>query len=60
MPDSKKLPYLIKLMDDESVVVRKAVIKELAAFGPSLDQELSKLDIDEHQKKIIQDLLKKK
>ncbi|MBI3252702.1 MAG: hypothetical protein HYZ52_05265 [Candidatus Omnitrophica bacterium] len=57
MPDATKLPYLIKLLDDESAVVQKAVLGELAAFGHSLDGELAKLDIDEHQRKIIQDLL---
>lgn len=41
--DPKKLPYLIKLLDDDSAVVREAVIRELSAFGPSLEEELASL-----------------
>lgn len=43
MPDPKDLPYLLKLLDDESEVVREAVMKELAAFGESLEEELARL-----------------
>ena len=43
MPDPKELPYLLKLLDDESEVVREAVVKELAAFGESLEEELARL-----------------
>jgi len=43
MPDPKELPFLLKLLDDESEVVREAVVKELAAFGESLEEELARL-----------------
>jgi len=43
MPDPKELPYLLKLLDDESEVVREAVAKELEAFGESLEEELARL-----------------
>ena len=43
MPDLNKLTYLLQLLDDESEVTRKAIAKELAAFGMSLNQELAKL-----------------
>ncbi|MBI4436633.1 MAG: hypothetical protein HY590_04395 [Candidatus Omnitrophica bacterium] len=43
MPDPKKLPYLLKLLEDESQLVQEAVLKELAAFGPSLEEELARL-----------------
>ena len=38
MPDPKELPYLLKLLDDESEVVKEAVVKELAAFRESLEK----------------------
>ncbi|HTL70856.1 MAG TPA: transglutaminase-like domain-containing protein [Candidatus Eisenbacteria bacterium] len=44
MPDRKNLPHLLKLLEDDSPVVREAVGRELAAFGPALQDELSKLD----------------
>jgi hypothetical protein len=43
LPDKTKLPYLLKLLDDDSEEVQKAVLKELKAFGPDLDKELAEL-----------------
>ena len=36
MTDPEQIPHLVKLLDDDSHDVRKAVAKELAAFGPTL------------------------
>lgn len=43
MPNLKQLPYLLKLVDDDSGTVRRAVLKELAGFGPDLEREVSRL-----------------
>ncbi len=43
MPDEKVLPHLLRLLDDESEVVREAVARELAAFGGALEEELRRL-----------------
>lgn len=40
MPDRTQLPYLIKLLEDESPVVHASVLKELESFGDSLEREL--------------------
>ena len=40
MPDPNQLPHLIRLLDDDSEVVRETVVKELEAFGPALQEEL--------------------
>ncbi len=37
MPDIKQLPYLLALIDDESPITRRAVLKELSAFGKNLE-----------------------
>ncbi len=60
MPDSKQLPHLLNLLDDESETVQKAVSEALAAFGPSLREELARLSEppDEAQMQRIRDLLK--
>jgi len=42
MTDPKQIPHLIKLLDDESSNIRITVAKELAAFGPTLQNELIK------------------
>ncbi len=59
MPDPKQLPYLIRLLDDDSPIVRDAVLKELASFGPSLEPELAHLQITPNQDQmlVIEDLL---
>ncbi len=43
MPNSSQLPYLLQLIDDDSPVVKDAVIRELDSFGPSLPAELARL-----------------
>ncbi len=58
MTDPKKIPYLLKLLDDESEEVQKTILKELASFGNLLDQELEKLpDADKELKQRVHDLL---
>ncbi|MFZ5802143.1 MAG: transglutaminase-like domain-containing protein [Candidatus Omnitrophota bacterium] len=41
--DPGKLPHLLKLLDDDSALVRRAVSEELLAFGPDLEDELGRL-----------------
>ncbi len=43
MPDPSKLPYLLKLLDDDSPVVQKALAEELSSFGPALPEAIAKL-----------------
>lgn len=59
MPDPNQLPYMIRLLDDESEIVRENVTKELAAFGDSLHEELDKLKItpSPEQLKLLRALL---
>ncbi len=45
MPHIQKLTYLLQLLDDESEVVRDALMKELAAYGPSLEEALERLPV---------------
>ena len=59
MPDSAQIPYLLRLIDDESEGVRNAVARALAAFGPSLEEELVRLPEppSDQQMQMIRDLL---
>jgi len=41
MPDPKQLPYLLRLLEDETPAIRETVLEELAAFGSSLEDELA-------------------
>lgn len=43
LPDPRQLPYLLKLLEDDSETVRKEVVRYLASFGPELKGELLKL-----------------
>lgn len=45
MPDPKQLQFLLKLLDDESDVVRESVAKELLAYGDTLEVELKRQHI---------------
>jgi regulator of sirC expression with transglutaminase-like and TPR domain len=45
MRDSRQLPFLIKLLEDESPSVRESVYEQLIAFGPSLETELLRVDL---------------
>jgi len=39
-----QLPFLLRLMDDESAVVRHSIARELSAFGDQLDALLDEVD----------------
>ncbi len=43
MSDPSQLPHLLKLLDDDSEIVREKVTEELLALGPDLDKLLSEL-----------------
>ncbi|MCK5571344.1 MAG: transglutaminase family protein [Bacteroidetes bacterium] len=45
MPDPKQLPYLLRLLDDESPTVRNTILEELAAYGATLGEELADLGL---------------
>jgi regulator of sirC expression with transglutaminase-like and TPR domain len=42
MANPEQLQHIIKLLDDDSPVVRENVVRELSSFGPSLLKELAK------------------
>ncbi|HIA48217.1 MAG TPA: hypothetical protein EYN96_09695, partial [Candidatus Hydrogenedentes bacterium] len=44
MSDISKIPYLIRLLDDDSPMVQHAIRKELDAFGDELDDALASID----------------
>ncbi len=44
MPDAGLLPHLMRLLDDDTPVVRQAVRRELGAFGTALEPALDALD----------------
>ncbi|MBL8013407.1 MAG: heat shock protein HspQ [Candidatus Omnitrophica bacterium] len=44
--NQEKLPFLIELLDDDSPLVRQAVIRELAGFGAELYDELNLLPVE--------------
>ncbi len=41
---NEQLPYLIRLLEDDTPAVRQAVLDALAAFGPELESELDALE----------------
>lgn len=43
MPDPEKIPHLLKLLNDESSIVRESVMKELVTFGSSLRDEILRM-----------------
>lgn len=45
MPDKAQLPFLLRLLDDDSASIRESVLKELNAFGPDLELELARQNI---------------
>lgn len=61
MRDPKQLPYLIKLLDDDSEVVRKAVMSELAGYGSELPGEILRqgIRLDPQQERIVRDLVER-
>lgn len=44
MPEPEKLRSLLKLLDDDALDVRRAVIKELSSFGPALKDAFDRLE----------------
>src|SRR5262245_30955323 len=56
MPDSSQLPHLIRLLDDDTELVQKAVREALAAYGPELEAALRALPptLDERQNRALQ------
>jgi len=46
MLDSKQIPYLVKLLDDDSPEVHQSVVKELSLYGLTLIDELKKYSLD--------------
>ena len=59
MPDSKQVPFLIKLFDDESKSVRDAVLPKLWEFGDSLWDHLGELDppLDSARREALEEAL---
>jgi heat shock protein HspQ len=59
--DVKQLPHLLRLIDDDSEQVQRAVAKALASFGASLEERLSELTEppDEVQLQQVRDLLQR-
>lgn len=43
MPDTKQLPHLLKLLDDDSPRVQRSITEALKAFGVNLEIELARL-----------------
>lgn len=43
MPDPAQLPYLLQLLEDDSLLVQKAIFKELSDYGETLKEEIAKL-----------------
>ena len=62
MPDIKNLPYLLKLIEDDSPSVQESVFKALISFGPGLASKLSALPMppsssqDQRLQKVFEEL----
>ncbi len=59
MSASTRITSLIKLLDDDSVVVREAVQRELAGMHQELPEQLSQLErpLTEDEQRIVSELL---
>lgn len=57
MIETKQLPHLIKLLDDDSSVIRGQVIKELSKFGPRLKDQVKQYSLNSRQKDCINYIL---
>ncbi|MFO0984621.1 MAG: transglutaminase family protein [Planctomycetota bacterium] len=61
MPNPHQLPALLKLLDDDSPAVRRAVVRQLTAFGESLEDELRRMaepvDIDAAARRTLAEIL---
>ncbi len=55
MSEPGQLPYLIRLLDDETPSVRQAVERELQSFGPDLQEEITRqgISLEPHQSKLL-------
>lgn len=55
MPDPRQLPFLLRLIDDDSPTVREVVARELASFGDAIEEELARQRIEpgESQQRIL-------
>ncbi len=40
MPDKSQLPYLVKLLDDDSPAIRQHVLEQILAYGPDVEDAL--------------------
>jgi len=58
MPDPRQIPYLLRLLEDESPEVRDAVMSEFEAFGPLLEDHLLELDLPGHHRRLIDGLIR--
>lgn len=59
MTQPGELEHLIRLLDDESEIVRGVVVERLASYGPSLEDELRRqhISLSAHERKIMDDLV---
>lgn len=59
MPASTRIASLIKLLDDDSIVVREAVQRELAGMHQELPEQLSQLErpLTQDEQRIVSELL---
>jgi regulator of sirC expression with transglutaminase-like and TPR domain len=57
MRDPSHLPYLVRLLEDDSPFVQEAVLKELASFGPELEDEMRRggIHLDARARQRIRD-----
>ena len=60
MPDPQQIPYLLRLLEDDSPEVRDAVMGQFAAFGSSLEDHLEVLgsSLREQHRLLIDGLLR--
>lgn len=59
MADSNQLPYLVRLLDDNSPHVREQVVRELLSFGPNLESHLRDLSgvLTHRQRSAVRNIL---
>jgi len=44
MPDRSQLPFLVKLLDDDSPSVRQHVLEQILAYGPGIEDEIGQME----------------
>ena len=54
MGPSAQLPHLLRLLDDTSPTVRRAITRAFESFGPELEEKLAQLDIPATAEQIAQ------